>query len=84
MTGQIDGKGIVPEVTYDAVSETLLITGIVLTPTDRLVVRLYGDEDGLLSRRDRKRETVLKNAAGVRFAPPGCATVWPNRRRDGR
>ncbi len=67
VTGQIDGKGIVPEVTYDAVSETLLITGMVLTPANRLVVRLYGDEEGLLSRRDRKRETVLKMLRAFRL-----------------
>ena len=60
MDAQIDGGSIAPEVGYDAASETLTVAGVRLTPAARLTVRLHTDDRTLLSRRERKRDTLLK------------------------
>jgi alpha-glucosidase (family GH31 glycosyl hydrolase) len=60
VTAQIDGTPISPVVHYDAAAETLHIEAIRLKPTATLHVRLHTGEETLLSRRNRKAETLLK------------------------
>ncbi len=67
VTAQIDGRTFAPEISYDAVTETLTIADLPATPTTGLSIRLHTDETTLLARRQRKRETVLKMLRAFRL-----------------
>ncbi len=60
VSAQVDGGNLSPEVTYYAATETLVIADLLVTPVSRLSLRLQTDDESLLSRRERKRETLLR------------------------
>jgi hypothetical protein len=55
---RLNGAPVQVEMVYDAVSRTLLLAGLALSPTDRLEVRLAGGE--LADRSDARQETLLR------------------------
>ena len=56
----LNGAESAPSVSYDELTETLILTGLVLSPSDRLRLRLETDSPSLLSRRDRRLETCRR------------------------
>lgn len=60
ITAQVNGTDIEISTTYDTQTETLSLSGIVLDITSTLVVSLKSNDGSLLSRRDRKAETVIR------------------------
>ena len=56
----LNGAASTPHFTYNEAIETLILTGLVLAPTDQLRLRLETDAPSLLSRRDRRLETCRR------------------------
>ncbi len=56
----VDGAPVHPITMYDALTDTLTIEQITLTPNNALSVELQTNGETLLTRRSRKRETILK------------------------
>lgn len=60
VAAQVDDSTVETVVTYDTATETLTIEGIHLTPSSSLKLQLSTDSETLLSRQNRKRDTLLK------------------------
>lgn len=60
VTAQINGTGVEVSTTYDAETETLFLSGIVLDVTSVLTVTVQSEFGSILSRRDRKAEHVIR------------------------
>ncbi len=56
----VNGASLMPDVAYDETTDTLTVTGLSLTPADRLSLTLVADAGSLLCRRDRAAQTCLK------------------------
>ncbi len=67
VTGTVDGHAVSPAVSYDASTETLLLQGIHLAPAAAFTLQVHTGEASLLSRRDRKRDTLLRMLRAFRL-----------------